>query len=304
MAQVKTSMAESYQEVEKALFDRPLQHLPQVEGISIQNVIKALIAHRGEIVADSRSIFISESDFRSARPKLLHPRGVCSSGTWVIDEDTPFTGLFENGTEVPAIVRFSSGTSKSRKTSEKTERIFGLAVKLFPTQDKTEKVVTTNIITLDQYGFEASARWSFFFEDRNQKPVYFSNVAPAKSFIGKTLATFFDRFDKPNFVRQVYKTAQVNQFNETITNFKSPYEIRFRAFNDVSKIKRDDFRDEILAVNKDEPIQLETWIYRDHLGQAFSKKIGYLILDKSVVSEACDKTLHFHHNRTIDKLSL
>tara|TARA_Y100000768_G_scaffold388410_1_gene384205 strand:+ start:4402 stop:5325 length:924 start_codon:yes stop_codon:yes gene_type:complete len=298
-----TSHAESFSKVRTAVFTKPLATLPQVDGISLKGIINAFIAHKGKIVADSRSIFQSESDFRAESVKLLHPRGVCSYGKWVIDEENKFTGLFEKGTEVPVIVRFSSGTATSAKEKKSTERIFGIAIKVFPSQDAHEDVVSTNIIGLDQYGFEASKRRSFFFEDKNKKPVYFTNVAPAKSFIGKTLAKFFDRFDKPNFARLVYKTAQIDQYNRIVDKFKSPYEVRFVPSIEMPLISKYDFRQELLSLNNLKPIKLDIWAYRDENSRLYNKKIGKIILDKSVVSNACDKTLHFHHNRTIENLS-
>lgn len=295
--------AEAFNKVRNAVFNKPLDTLPQYDGISIEGILNAFIAHKGRIVSDSRSIFQSESDFRAESIKLLHPRGVCSYGTWIINEDNKFTGLFEKGTEVPVIVRFSSGTGQSAKEKESTERIFGIAVKVFPSQDIHEDVVSTNIIGLDQYGFEASNRSSFFFDDEGKKPVYFTNIAPAKSFLGKTLAKFFDRFDKPNFARLVYKTAQVDQDNRRVEKFRSPYEVRFIPSKGMPLIKKYDFREEILSLNKTIPVKLDIWIYQDENAKPYERKIGEIVLKQSIVSEACDKTLHFHHNRTVEKLS-
>jgi len=295
--------AEAFNKVRNAVFKDPLDTLPQHEGISIKGILNAFVAHKGRIVSDSRSIFQSESDFRADSVKLLHPRGVCSYGTWIINEDSKFTGLFEKGTEVPVIVRFSSGTDVSAKVEEGTERIFGIAVKVFPSRNIHEDVITTNIIGLDKYGFEASKRRSFFFEDESKKPVYFTNIAPAKSFLGKTLAKFFDRFDKPNFARLVYKTAQVDQDNRRVEKFKSPYEVRFIPGKEMPLMNKYDFREEILSINRTNIMRLEIWIHQDENAKPYVRKVGEILLNKSIVSNACDKTLHFHHSRTVEKLS-
>jgi hypothetical protein len=128
---------------------------------------------------------------------LLHPVGICAEAKWEISQESNATGLFQKGVQLPAIVRLSTGTADSEYISNSNGRIFGIAVKLFPTRSKEKSVETVNIITLDHYGFDRSKRKRYFHEDAadNSTPVYFTNVAPAKSAFGRLLSTFFDRFD-------------------------------------------------------------------------------------------------------------
>jgi hypothetical protein len=298
--------ARSFNEVRDEIFMSPLSELPAIEGISAAGVARAFFTHTGEIVRRSRATFIERDDFREPRPKLLHPRGVCTDATWKITEESQATGLFAKGTELPAIVRFSSGTSDSAYPTE-SGRIFGFAAKIFPTLDLDEDVETLNIQTLDTDGFDRTFRKRFFHEDDGQA-VTFTNVAPAQSTFGKLLATFFDRFDLSNFVRPVYPLAQIDAHQQRVAEPKIPYEIHFVAnFQARTDTVPADFRDDLMT----HPGQLSLDIIirsfepeKRRRGRFapiknIDKKIGVLTLHDRVVSDSCDLKLHFHHPKNI-----
>lgn len=311
---ISTSLsARSYNEVRDEVFQNPLTELPAIEGISTGAVARAFFTHTGEIVRRSRATFIERDDFRESRPKLLHPRGVCTEATWKITEDSEATGLFAKGTELPAIVRFSSGTSDSEyipKSQNAPGRIFGFAVKLFPTQDLDQEVETQNIQTLDTYGFDRTYRKRFFHEDTGEA-VTFTNVAPAKSTFGKLLATFFDRFDLSNFVRPVHPLALIDRHQESVENPKIPYEIHFVA---NFKARKDhvptDFRADLMThpgelsmdiiIRSFEPKKLRRGRYAAI--KNIDKKIGVLKIHERVISESCDFKIHFHHPKNTRRI--
>lgn len=298
----------SYNEIKKMVFASPLQKLPIWPGIDPAQVLDAFFLRSGEIVDRSHATFDSSSDFRPARMKLLHPVGVCAEAEWEVTQSSPATGLFKKGTRIPALFRFSTGTADSVYSKGGVQRIFGLAGKLFPTIDPNKRVETVNIQMLDRYGFDRTPRKRTFYEDEatdgTSEPVYFTNVAPAKSAFGKALATFFDRFDKPNFTRPVYPLAQVEQNGAEVSKVLSPYEIRliphFKPRPQPSDSERLDFRDEIrsyapgeivldIVIQNIEPQGTETAL------QSATLTVGHITLGKSVVSDACDLNLHFHH---------
>merc|ERR1712054_606582 len=94
---------------------------------------------RHPLVKRSLATFKDKGNFRvkpdgspELDPKLLHPRGVCMRGVWEMENDFGYEGLFEVGTKVPTIVRFSSGTADSTTDeAKKGGRIFGASMKLF-----------------------------------------------------------------------------------------------------------------------------------------------------------------------------
>ena len=293
----------SYNEVKDVVFQAPRATLPDpdIPGIEPWAVLNALIRDVGAIVGRSDATFKDTDDFREGTPKLLHPRGVCTEGVWNITESSPATGLFSKGTKVPAIVRFSSGTADSEYLPKGAGRILGLAVKVFPTIDKSKDVITENIQMLDSYGFERSNRKRFFHDD-DGTPVTFTNVAPAKSILGKVLSRFFDRFDKPNHVRPVYPMAEVNTSGEyNRDNSRAPYEITFKAAFPMSSQFSSDFRNDIMNLPNKQKLALDIFIVtmepesKDGDLIPVNKKIGQLLLGDRVISDGCDYTLHFNH---------
>lgn len=294
------SAKSSFQEVEQKIYAKPLETLPNHPGLGVWDVVKNLVGSESKplhgLAVRSRRTLVDESDERPPEPKWLHPRGACASGEWSIDTETMATGLFGIGTKVPAIVRISSGdgTSATSNSTDFDGRILGMAVKLYPTTSKTQKMKTRNIVTLDRYGFERSKRKATFWEN-DFSPVYFTNVAPATSPLGKFLSAFFDRFDNPNWARPLYGVARAFG-NDDLLEYRTPYEIRF-AINQKSivntKNTASDFRDELKSLSG---VSLDIILQSFDGKEVIGKKIGNLNLNKFVVSDYCDLNLHFHHN--------
>jgi hypothetical protein len=261
----------------------------------------------------SRRIFVDAKDERAPEPKWLHPRGACAEGRWTITEDSSATGLFAKGTRVRAIVRVSSGDKTSEGGELAGGRILGMAVKLFPTANDGKRVLTRNMVMLDQYGFERSKRLRAFHEDDGGS-VHFTNVAPAKSAVGQFLSTYFDRFDKPNFARPVYAAARARVDAPDLAPAAAtvPYEIRLAARASAEPLIDGDGQ---RTVGEDMTMDFRPELVRfgaptlDIVIQSFdgtnvvAKRIGTLEFGAFVVSDYCDLSLHFHHDPIEDQLS-
>ncbi len=298
----------SFSEIRERIYASPLSTLPQHPGLATWDVLSSLLGAEDDpnahgLIVRSRITFVDTADERTPEPKWLHPRGACAEAEWSISENTPFTGLFSQGTTVPAIVRISSGTGVSEYSigSDFDGRIMGMAIKLYPTDSKNHKILSRNIVTLDQYGFESSPRKHMFWEDDEQTPVYFTNVAPAKSFLGKFLSAFFDRFDNPNWARPLYQVARANFGGGDLIEYRTPYEVRYQiATKYIQKNLKTygDFREELVVLeNIVLDIILQSTNGKDQLGL----KIGTLKFGKFVVSDYCDLSLHFHHSAIEDQ---
>jgi hypothetical protein len=284
----------SFNEVKKRVFKHPTSVLESYPGISLKGLALGVLVNMGEIVTRSEKTMWDFKDFKSPAPKLLHPRGVCASGIWIINENGPYTGLFRKGTKVPAMIRFSSGTAQSQYSPKKA-RMLGMAIKLFPTKKNHKKVITKNILTMDKYGFSGSTRKSFVMPE-DGSALYFTNVYPPKSWVGKMVGRFFDRFDRPNFARPVYAVAENEQDQFlAVKNPISPYEIRFYPRKPKKVYFANDFRTELLFYAP-KSLVFDIKVMGGKNGLKVESSIGRLVVEKMVMSKVCDLELHFQHH--------
>jgi hypothetical protein len=296
----------SFNEIKNKMYATPSAELPKHMGLSKWDVISNLIGSESfpshGLTFRSRRTLVDKSDERPPEPKWLHPRGACAQARWVIDTESGSTGLFAKDVDVPAIIRISSGDAVSEYSEESKAggRIFGMALKLYPTDSEDHRVESRNILTLDQYGFDRTTRKNVFWED-DQTPVYFTNVAPAKSALGKFLSTFFDRFDNPNWARPLYSVARANMGGGDLISYRTPYEVRYQVSKkSISKKSKtySDFREELKDL---ENIEMDIILQSYNGKTTVAERIGSLKLGKFVVSDYCDLTLHFHHSAIEDQ---
>ena len=82
-------------------------------------------------------------DDRRGFRRLVRPHGVCVTGRWKITEDSPYSGYFARGSRGLVIARISVGTSMTLRGAR---RSFGMALKLYPTDDEghAEPLETAN----------------------------------------------------------------------------------------------------------------------------------------------------------------
>ena len=252
-AQEEASPGSSFNEVWKAVSETRVygedESLPAREPLPrpfpaslIPDEIRAVFLVRAKDYSTSSSNLIVRSrttldpgatwDFREVNrdhPKPLHPLGIAFSARWEIRGDSPFTGLFGPGAKLPyAIVRVSSGTHSSNSLDD---RILGMAIKLFPTQDPDQPVLTRNILTLDQFGFDADTRVRPFHSDAGE-PIHYTNFAPPKdpnAFLPRNLNRFFNHFDAPNEHRPVQALGEVDADGQPVRRAAcAPFEVLFR----------------------------------------------------------------------------
>jgi hypothetical protein len=284
----------SYFEVSRRLKFNTTADLIERKGISIFELIGGLTGLGKKFRGRLRDTTTEPSDFKSAENKLLHSRGVCSEASWKITQDTGATGLFEAGTEIPAIVRFSGGTDASVYQEGET-RIFGIAVKLFPTQNKKQKIASANIFLMSQGGLEGDARQGFFSKPDGE--VVFSNViAEPKGFALKMLGKLFKLFDPIVISRPLFPAAIMNQYSEPIADPKTPFQINVRAQDFGHQGKGGgDFRSEIMGYGANQmQFDLSLVMSRDSDEEL---QAGVLTLEQPFMSDVCDQELHFHHHK-------
>ncbi len=137
----------SYNEIYNVVFSDPYIELPQYK------VTKKLFGKSGDrpenhaLTAAKRSLS-SQTDLFDfpQKQKLFQPNGVCFAGRWLIQQPSRYTGLFEEGVNVPVIVRASVALDG---TLQKHKRAFGMAIKIFPHADPNLAVETSNVFVMN-----------------------------------------------------------------------------------------------------------------------------------------------------------
>lgn len=298
-----------------------LTPLPNHAGVQTSDLLELVVNHYFKKDTDmsdswpfavrSRRLLTNSENFSlPKRMKWLHPKGVCARGRWIIPEASrsKFSGLFSKGTSVPAIVRLSTGTNDSQRLDEKGKpkgRIYGMAVKLFHSQDSDTKAITSNILTLDHKGFSRSKRPKMLQKLAGEGKLYFTTNSPVENiigsdngflaFMGKLLSKALDMFDDPNFSRPVYVSAHYDTDGNRVADAKVPREVRLvPRFPDISR-DFSDFRYELLSY-KEGYFDVEI-VDQTRFSVSRKQTIGRLEIDfPFIISDTCDRSLSFHHS--------
>ena len=133
-----------FEQVKSLVFSDPYSSLPQYE------VSRKHFDVNGEniLLKHAQRTLSSDANFieLGTKHKLLQANGICFAGTWKINQSSPYSGLFQPGTEVPIIVRASVSLSG---TKQRDKRAFGMAIKLFP---NAHSALTENIFLMHSLG--------------------------------------------------------------------------------------------------------------------------------------------------------
>ena len=121
--------ATRFEAVRDAVFSDPYPELPRYRVDRAQFGAAGNKADNHLLEAARRTLTETADliDFPGGQ-KLFQPNGICFSGTWQIDQQSEFTGLYASGSSVPVLARASVMLDG---TQRKDKRAFGLAVKLF-----------------------------------------------------------------------------------------------------------------------------------------------------------------------------
>jgi hypothetical protein len=289
-----SSQADSFREVRDRVYRNPLTQLPENDGLSGADFFKALLGMKNALMERAGWTLSRGEDFKPRAPKLLHPMGVCAEATWTIDGSSPATGLLSQGTQVRAMVRFSTADGNTVfHPAFGQRRVSGFAIKLFPTQDENQSVYTRNLFFLDQGGLDGDTRtrWLGPGRDLNDGPIFFRNTAPGSGLGGKILTRLFRQLDLDPTRRPVEPLTSVDANDQAVASPLAPRELRLiphgKGYFDF------DFRSEILSYG---PGEIHFDIVIPAQNGFAEARIGSLVIGAPVVSTVCDQELHFHHH--------
>ena len=241
--------------------------------------------------------------------RLVHPNGICLTGRWHIDEQTPYSGYFRQGSTALVIGRYSTCCTETRRGRTRSLSLVG---KLFPTADPhhAAPLRTANFITQEDIGGADTA----FVNDaelRNAPDVTVSRRGPGAALLLKVALTF-RRVDQEGSMRQLYPIAELAKDLSEPT--RAPEFMRLLVARDQPRIPGADLdlRDEVMAqiFDRGDPFPKRTLRFDievtdegERKGPGFRERrtfrnwtrIGRLIFDNAVVSYNGDFVIHFRH---------
>ena len=316
-----------FAEVKEAIFRDPyygnvwekLGSLPTY-AVTFRSLLSGLISlrKRHRFMAASRRAVISRADLRPGRDgkgyrKLLHPNGVCLTGTWKIfdDVDTDYTGYFAAGKEGLLVGRYSTCCTDPWRGSSRSLSLVG---KIYPTldPDHPEPLHTANFITQENLGGGKST----YIEEAVLRNAPDTTVTRRSPFLLGPLLLFWEgliflRADKEPSQRQVYPIAELGKPEGEPTRCPRFMQLTVSGSNKIEGEKLD-FRDEVLGHIYDlgDPTPKRTLEFDIEVtdtgkrrGVPFFecrklenwKKIGKLTFTEAVASYAGDHLIHFSH---------
>jgi hypothetical protein len=247
--------------------------------------------------SDAKRTLNSRKDILPRFKKLLHPNGICLAGKWSIDQSTPFTGYFAQGSEALIVARASVALSE---TTQGNFRGFGLAGKLIPTsvRNHTDKLKTANFFTVDDLGGTKTAN----FTDAlllNRPKLSTSGRGTYVKAIGAAVGLLFNLMDSNPNERQLYEISELGLANPA----KAVTPRFMRLVGDKTNVKiasQADFRNELMLKNYEGNLKFSIELSSD--GKAW-KRVGTMEFTDDAASDSCDHRLHFHHPKNRSDLT-
>lgn len=259
----------------------------------------------------SRRTLQSHADLRWGGPdkkgvqRLLHPNGVCLSGVWHIDEDTPYTGYFSKGSKGLVIARYSSGLGVRRGD----KRTLSMVGKLYPTLDPDANKRPASFITQEDLG----AAFSEGIHDALLRNAPNISTVNRGFGIGSLLLVAFALFrtDMSKTIRQLYEIAELGKDKNVKTKCPQFMQLKVISAKVGGGEETADFRDEVLAQIYDPGSQIKerNLVFQiqvsdqGKIGGFLNKKlegadwrpIGTLTFNAAAASYNGDFVIHFHH---------
>ena len=257
---------------------------------------------------DARSDLRWGADRKGFR-RIIHPNGICLTGSWEISEQTPYSGYFQRNSRALVVARYSTCCKQTRRGHERSLSLVG---KLFPTTDPghREPLRTANFITQEDIGGDRTD----YINDAELRNA--PNTTSWRRGFGVPVllveAIFFGKIDKEPTQRQLYQIAELGKPESEPT--RAPTFMRLLVDPAQPRIPGEalDFRDEIMAqiFDRGDPVAKRTLTFHIEVTDEGStrgpnffqrrsfanwKRIGRLTFDNAVASYNGDFVIHFTH---------
>src|SRR5215831_1768500 len=313
-----------FSEVRDALFVNPYQPvwggadqppLP-VYDVTLLDVLRGILPFGSpyffrQAVAravDSRADLRWGPDRKGFR-RLIHPNGICLTGSWEISEQTDYSGYFRKDSRALVIGRYSTCCGETRRGRERSLSLVG---KLFPTTDANhaELLPTAGFITQQDIGGERTD----YINDAELRNA--PNTTSWRRGFGAPVllveAILFNLADKQPTQRQLYPIAELDKPDGEPT--RAPAFMRLLVDPAHPRIAGEalDFRDEIMAqiYDRGDPAPKRSLTFHIEVtdegsthGPVFFqrrrfanwRRVGRLVFSEAVASYNGDFVIHFNH---------
>ena len=266
------------------------------DTVSVTKMFTGWVNH---LLDASKRTLADRRDLLPRFDKLLHPNGVCLKGVWRITESTPYSGYFAQGSEALFIGRASTALTETRAGHY---RAFGLAGKLFPTMDPSERVPTANFFTIEDLGGTLT---DHFLDAGNTNDIIHITVRPSSVFNGVlalVVANAFMRADRTfdvtqTLIRQLYPISTIGVSSPD--DARTPTWMMITGAANVARVDAEDFRDELDIAGYPGGLSFEIWLADrgTRLGDKDWQLAGRIDISDTAASDSCDHRLHFSHPR-------
>ncbi len=262
----------TFEEVREVVFREPYQELPYHRGVGLGTFIQ-LINASARNLADRR-------DLRPRFDKLIHTNGICYTGVWHIDQDSPYTGYFAKGSEGLVIARLSvAGTQIMRGQ----RRAFGIAGKVFPTLDRGLRVKPGNFVTVSHLS-GTREKYITNIPVTNQPTI---GLDPGANFINRVIFRMMDT--RPGYrLLHPLSTLGLKPGSKVVT----PDLFMLQVQDGTPRVVAADFREELRLKHYPNHALVYTISVKSFWEKDWTR-IGTIAFTEDVVSEGGDKRLHF-----------
>lgn len=315
---VHQASASSYQQVYDVVFNNSLQ--PEVTADNIDSEIQQELAvyqsgrlpryqvtaskfnkaTREQLTTRSEQTLNDKVDYYHRLDKLVHSNGICMAGTWQIteagknSEGQAYTGMFAKDAKSLFIGRLSVALSD---TKQGEYQAFGMAGKIFGTDNPKQNVTTENFFVADV--LTGAHRDSVFVAPMTNKPKVGFRFGVLS--LGLKVGPIFAKADKDAGMRPVTGIAKMGL--ATDANAVSPKYMKLSPIKPAGYQLSPgiDFRQEFM-LKPEETAEGMTRDFEIYVSDTATKPedsgwqhIGYIKADKTAVSYGCDRQLHFAH---------
>jgi hypothetical protein len=262
----------TFAEVQEVAFSGVYDTLPNNPTVGLKTFLQFLNGSARNLV-DKR-------DIRPWYRKLIHPNGICYTGRWHIDRDSPYTGYFSNGSEALCIARLSVAGASLRAGDR---RAFGIAGKVFPTLDPNERVFPGNFVLVSNLTGNKN-RHVLDTEVTNFPSIGWD---PTAFFVNRVIFRMMD--SRPGW-RQLFPVSTLGVPRGG--NIVTPDVMRLPPIEGTRRIDAADFRDELRLQNyPNHTLTLAIEVRR--FDQRSWTRLGRIDFTEDAISDGGDHRLHF-----------